>query len=57
MTNEQLIASLTHHARMALIAGLQQETDLDFLDAKEQIDEVTSGETLVQLWARLQATN
>ncbi len=57
MTNEQLIASLAHHARLALIAGLQQETDLDFLDAKEQIDEVTSGETLVQLWARLQATN
>lgn len=57
MTDAQLTAALSYYARLALIAGLQQETEIDFLDAQAQIEEATRGETLAQLWARLQALN
>ncbi len=57
MTDAQLIAALSYYARLALIAALQEETEIDFFDAQAQIEEATRGETLAQLWARLQALN
>lgn len=53
MTDAQLIAQIARIARLALVAQLLETSDSTLDDAIQQIDEVTDGESLIELWERL----